>query len=90
MQRLVREHCQNAKVVHFGAAYIDPRHLVFVVLTQTDDERDRLRNDTSLEPRLRATLIPNGYPEDAVSMVNFDLIQKRPSSEILVEIGIAP
>jgi hypothetical protein len=71
MQRLVRERCPKAKVCHYGVPYINPRHLAFVILTPADKDRDDLRNDASLEPALRSTLVPNGYPPDAAPLVGF-------------------
>ncbi len=55
-----------------GVPYIDPRHLLFIIRTDTDAERDELRSDPSLTETLRGTLVPNGYPAVAAPLVRFD------------------
>jgi hypothetical protein len=72
MEGLVRGRCRNARVSHIGVPYIDPRHLLFLIRTDTDLERDELRSDPTLTEMLRGTLIPSGYPSDAATLVEFD------------------
>jgi hypothetical protein len=77
MRPLVHRYCADATVSHFGVPFTDPRNLTILVTTLTDNDRDYLRNDPSLERLLRATLAPSGYPQDAAPLVKFRFESKE-------------
>ena len=56
-------------VTHYGANEIHPKHLVFWICVQSDNERNRLRSDMKLTKRLRQTLINANYPKEGISGV---------------------
>lgn len=57
----------------FGAYYINPKHLVFVIGCQTDLQKDRLRANDMLTRRMRELLIRRRWPEAARPDVIFDI-----------------
>ena len=57
----------------FGAYYIDPKHLVFVVGVPTDAEREQLKSTESFAQALRKLLDKYGWPEQARKHVAFDI-----------------
>ena len=60
-------------VLSFGSYDIDPKHLVFVVLVPTDEEKHRLKEDTRLIQSLHALLVRFGWPQKARKHVVFDI-----------------
>lgn len=77
IERAIRQSlkCAGIKpnVWSFGAYYIDPRHLLFVVGVQNDSERDRLRADSSFVDSLRGLLARHNWPVSARKYVYFDI-----------------
>ena len=57
----------------FGAYYIDPKHIVFVVGVPSDRERDLLRSDAEFASRLRDLLVRFNWPRSARDLVVFDI-----------------
>ncbi|WP_157671854.1 hypothetical protein [Desulfuromonas soudanensis] len=57
----------------FGAYYIDPKHLVFVVGIPTDEERDKLKALDSFRSSLRELLVKYNWPQKARAHVAFDI-----------------
>ena len=57
----------------FGAYYIDPKHLVFVVGVQTGMQKDRLRANDAVMRRTRELLRRWRWPEAARPDVVFDI-----------------
>lgn len=72
VREFVRERLPQADVFSFGAIDISPSYLAIWVTTGTDEERDALRNDETLVPRLRELLVSAGYPQDHVPSVGFE------------------
>jgi hypothetical protein len=71
IQAVVRRRFPKAIVVHHGATYINPRHLAFWTITDTDAQRDDLSRDTQLLDQFRHELLKVGYPAEAVPLVGF-------------------
>jgi hypothetical protein len=71
VKRLARLHYPDTEVSSFGATHIDPRHLVILNLTKTDEQRDRLGRELLPYERLRAVLVQFSYPADAIPGVKF-------------------
>ena len=72
IQQISREYCRRAEVVSFGATDINPRHLAFWIISQTDKERERMRSTPKLVATFRQELLASGYPSDAVPQVGFE------------------
>ena len=72
-RRLVEARGVKCNVWWFGAYYIDPKHLVFVLAVPEDLERDTLRSDAPLISALRRLLVDFSWPERARTDVSFDI-----------------
>jgi hypothetical protein len=57
----------------FGAYYIDPRHMVFVVGVPSDKERDSLRSDKDFLGKMKGLLVRVNWPASAREHVAFDI-----------------
>lgn len=57
----------------FGAYYIDPKHMVFVVGVPSDKERDSLRNDKDFLAKMQSLLVRFNWPAPAREHVAFDI-----------------
>jgi len=57
----------------FGAYYIDPKYLVFVVGVQTDIEKEKLQLDLDFNNKIRELLKKFNWPEEARKHVVFDI-----------------
>lgn len=69
-------HRRNSKtrvVSRQGATAISPRYLAFSILTDTDRERDLLRQDSEMYEELRGALEKAGYPQEAIPLVHFGI-----------------
>jgi hypothetical protein len=73
IRRLLRRQGISPLVWSFGAYYIDPRHLVFVVGVPSDGERDLLKSDSSFGDSLRSLLKEYNWPAEARDHVMFDI-----------------
>lgn len=49
-------------VTHYGANDIHPRHLVYWICVESDEEKKRLVDEKDLGKQLRALLVEHGYP----------------------------
>ena len=70
---LIRRKGVDCRTWWFGAYYINPKHLVFVLCVPTDQERDLLRNDVHVTQELRALLEKYSWPVPARADVVFDV-----------------
>jgi hypothetical protein len=74
IREVARQRCSNAKVFsHQGATKIDPRYLNFLITTDTDGERDLMRNDSQIYEQFCNALLNAGYPQQAIPSVHFSI-----------------
>lgn len=66
VKRLARQHYPDTKVLSYGPTHIDSRHLVVLILTKTDQQRDRLWQELLPYERLRDVLVKAAYPTAAL------------------------
>jgi hypothetical protein len=71
VKRLARLYYPDTQVLSYGVTHIDPRHLAILILTKTDEQRDRLGRELLPYERLRAVLVQFSYPADAIPGVHF-------------------
>jgi len=57
----------------FGAYYIDPKHLVFVLGVKTDEERDALKSNFAFLNESRELLVRFNWPTAARDKMHFDI-----------------
>jgi hypothetical protein len=57
----------------FGAYYIDPKHLVFVVGVPTDQDKSKLKSDPNFDSAMRFLLTKYNWPLMAREYVAFDI-----------------
>lgn len=57
-------------IVSFGANDVHPRHIACWLCCQTDDQKQRLTDDESIQSMWRDTLISNGYPDSVREWLN--------------------
>lgn len=72
-RRVIRSRGVPCKAWWFGAYYINPKHLVFVLAVATDRERSQLRGDPEVSAELRNLLELFDWPEPARPHVIFDI-----------------
>lgn len=72
-RRLIRSRGVPCKVWWFGAYYINPKHLVFVLAVATDQDRNQLRANPEVGNELRNLLERFDWPEPARPHVIFDI-----------------
>jgi len=73
IKRLVKNTTsEKCSVISYGAYDISPKHLVFLICIQTDQEKIRLLNNAYLMHELRNTLLKFDYPEDFRKDVKID------------------
>ena len=74
IREVARQRCSTAKVFsHQGATKIDPRYLNFLITTDTDRERDLMRNDSQIYEQFCNALLNAGYPRQAIPSVHFSI-----------------
>lgn len=71
--RQIRARGVKCSVWWFGAYYLDPKHLVFVVCVDLDEQRDKLRSDKSVASSLNELLAKFNWPSAARPNVVFDI-----------------
>ena len=57
----------------FGAYYIDPKHMVFVVGVPTDEEKEQLKSDQKIKDEFKSLLETYNWPIGARDHVAFDI-----------------
>jgi hypothetical protein len=73
LKALLKEKKIKPYVWSFGAYYIDPKHLVFVVGVPSDDEKNRLKTDIDFNNRMTQLLVTYNWPVDARKYALFDI-----------------
>jgi hypothetical protein len=73
LRRLLRTAGVKPSVWSFGAYYIDPKYLVFVVGVPSDKEKEVLKKDTSFTQSVNDLLVKYNWPIKARSHVSFDI-----------------
>ena len=72
-RRAVETQDVHCRVWWFGAYWIDPKHLVFVIAVKSDLERNKLRSNVALNQSLRELLVQFRWPDAARQHVIFDI-----------------
>ena len=74
IEKAARQRVPSARVFSSqGATAIGPGHLGFCIKTNTDRERDLLRQDPDIHKEFRDALARAGYPTDTVPVVRFGI-----------------
>jgi len=73
IKRIVSSKGLKPYIWSFGAYYIDPKHLVFVIGVPTDKNRDDLKSDANFINELKSLLVKFNWPQVARSNVAFDI-----------------
>ena|SRR3989338_9480834 len=73
LRALVRAEGFKPMVWSFGAYYIDPKHLVFVVGVTTDSAKETLKSSSLFIESMRELLETFNWPTSARSHVIFDI-----------------
>ena len=73
IRRMLRDEGVQPRVWSFGAYYIDPKYLVFVVGVTSDEEKDRLRADGTFNEEMKCLLAAYNWPIQARAAVVFDI-----------------
>jgi hypothetical protein len=73
LKGLIKELGIKPYVWSFGAYDINPKHMVFIAGVQTDEERDKLRSNQSIQSQMRNLLKKHNWPVEARVHVHFDI-----------------
>ena len=73
LKNLVRAEGVKPIVWSFGAYYIDPKHLLFVVGVPTDEAKKNLKSNSSFMSSMRELLAKYNWPIQARPEVIFDI-----------------
>lgn len=73
LRDLVRDKGFKPKIWSFGVYYIDPKHLVFVVGVETDNDKRKLKEDNNFINSMRELLNIYNWPNQARHDVVFDI-----------------
>lgn len=60
---------EKFNVTWYGAYDIDPKHLVYWICIESDQLKEHLKNDFSLNAELRSLLKKHNYPNEAQQFV---------------------
>jgi hypothetical protein len=73
LRSLLKEAKIKPHVWSFGAYFIHPKHLVFVVGVQTDIEKEKIKSDPDFNTAMKRLLVKFNWPEKARDNVVFDV-----------------
>ncbi len=73
LKNLVRDAGFKPMVWSFGAYYVDPKNLVFVVGVPTDEAKETLKSNDSFSLSMKRLLERFNWPIQARSNVTFDI-----------------
>lgn len=69
----VKKHfIEKFSIIWYGAYYIDPKHLVFWILVQSDKDKDYLKSNELLKQDLSDAFVKHDYPIEARRFVSVD------------------
>jgi hypothetical protein len=70
-ENIISEICsEKFDIFHYGAADINPKHLVYWICVDSDNIKHVLSNDTVLNDQLRNVLALHNYPQEAINEVH--------------------
>lgn len=71
IERIIETVCdENFSVLYYGSYDIDPKYLVYWICVDSDEMKNKLKNDNALNKQLRYILIQNEYPTEAIELVH--------------------
>jgi hypothetical protein len=67
IKRIVRKNTNEGFWIYwYGAYWIDPKHLAYIIIVNSDRMKNKLSSDIELNKALRSFLIKNDYPTEAI------------------------
>ncbi len=61
---------EDIRIINYGAVDIDPKHLVFWIITKSDAEKMKLKFNSDLQKELKNLFYLHKYPEEACKNIS--------------------